>query len=121
MWYRGSRGEEEKSRRMMGASAARSVCNQSQPSNHGGFAGHTLTFHASPVYTRTRDYDIVHNGEDALAAYPIALLVLDLAVIQYCGFVELYPSTMDGSTEWDLIGVKIFPAGLAHYLFRRVP
>ena len=121
MWYRGSRGEEEKSRRIMGASAARSTYNQSQKSIDGICPVLTLTLHASPVYARTRHDNIMHNGKDAFTAYPIALLVFDLAVVQDCSFVELYPSTMYCSSEWNLVGVKVFPAGFTNYLFWRVP
>ena len=48
---------------------------------------HTLTFWPIPVNTSAADQDIVDDGKDAFTCNPLALFVLDSAIIQVGRFI----------------------------------
>ena len=70
----------------------------------------TLTPRTAPINTRTGHQNIVYNRENALAPYPSTLFVLDLAIVQYCGFVELYAAPVYRLGKRYLVWVEEFPA-----------
>ena len=78
--------------------------------------GQTLAPLPEPVDAGTSDEDIIHDCEHALAGHPFALLILDLAVVEVGGFIQLDAPPMDGLGERNFIRVKVFPAGSANYL-----
>ena len=62
----------------------------------------------------------MHNGEDAFATHPIALLVANLTVVEDSCFVELHSSAVDGSREGNLIRMEVFPTRFSNYLLGRI-
>lgn len=90
MWYRGSAGDEVKSRRTTGASRARSGTDVSSARKRLRLLIHTFTVASSPIYAGAHNHNIVTNCEAALAPDPLSLFVLDSAVCKYRRFVHHY-------------------------------
>ena len=61
------------------------------------------------------------DGEDTLATYPRAVLVLDATVIENCSFIEVYTATMNGFGKHDLISMEEVPARVTFDFVGRIP
>lgn len=71
----------------------------------------TLAGQASAVDGCAHDHDIVDDGETALAARPLSLLVLDPAIRQHGGLVHLNALFVERLGEWQFIFGEKVPAG----------
>jgi hypothetical protein len=111
IWYLGSRGEEEKMRRIPAPSKARSV-QWSVTEVLWDIEARALTscLGSTSVDGGARNQDIVNDGEDTLAAHPMAILVLDSAVVQHGSLVKTDATAMDFASKGDFIWMEIFPA-----------
>jgi hypothetical protein len=63
------------------------------------------------VDARTTDHDIVNDGEATLTADPLSLAVLEPAIGQDSGLVEVDASAILCSGERKLIGMEELPDG----------
>lgn len=80
-----------------------------------------MTAFAGLIDAGTRHQTIVDNGEDALAANPVALFVLDLAIIEHGSLVEPDAAAVDGLGKGDFIRVEVFPARFSHNFMGCIP
>ena len=119
MWYRGSRGDDEKSWRMMGASIARSTGSWLvQPWWLArSRAWLTMAFNSASIYASTSHQYIVYDREDAFTSHPLSCFILDLAVIEDGRFVELDAPSVDCLSKRYFVGVEIFPARPPNHIF----
>lgn len=113
MWYRGSRGDDEKMRRTTGASNARSrrlvkvmlknyfMKRRSQL---------TLISGRSLIYTCAGHENIVNNREDTFTANPVTISMFNPTIVKNSGLIKFYATAVDCSGEGYLIWVKILPA-----------
>ena len=63
----------------------------------------------------------MNDSKDTLATNPVAIFVLDAAVIQDCSFIEVDAFGVNRFREGNFIGMKVLPTGLALDLMRTIP
>ena len=61
------------------------------------------------------------DGEDTLATYPRAILMLDATVIENCSFIKVYTATMNGFGKNDLISMEKVPTRVTFDFVSRIP
>ena len=77
----------------------------------------TLTFNPTSVDARASHQNIVDNGEDTFASYPLSCFILDLTVAENGGFVQLDSPPVNGLGKWYLVRVEVFPARPSNHIF----
>lgn len=80
----------------------------------------TLAAHALTIDADAAHHDIVNDREAAFAPYPIPLAVLDAAVCQDCGLVELHASQVELLGERPVLLMEEIPGGPIDDLVRSV-
>ena len=84
---------------MTGASMARSRCSLAKSNVLSEPEMHTLTARTSPIDTGTCNEHIVDNRENAFAAHPASISILNLTVIEHSRLVQLDRSAVYGLCE----------------------
>jgi hypothetical protein len=80
----------------------------------------TLAAHALTIDADAAHHDIVDDGEATFAPYPVPLAVLDAAVCQDCGLVELHASQVKLLGERPVLLMEEIPGGPIDDLVRGV-
>jgi len=80
----------------------------------------TSSFGPLSINTGACHKDIVHDSEDAFAANPRPILVLDSTVVEYGRPVEVDASAEHSSGEMDLVRMEVLPARGAFDFVRQV-
>lgn len=67
----------------------------------------TFTLLSSPVDACAGHEHIMDDSETALAAYPLAVPVLNTEIMKHRSFVQQDPSAVYRAREGDLVGMKV--------------
>ena len=115
-------GEEEKRRRIAGASAARprELISPKHWLATSKVRSLTLVSRIPTIDTGTGNQNLIDDREDAFAGDPLAISASDGGVVKDGGSIELDTTAVDVARKRNLIRMKIVKAGPAYHILRDV-